>query len=70
MSEQPEENSRQFVISIAACGWPQAGRKKIDLVGLKDFLEDRLGWPVDVVTKAGLEPGIRDRVLREAASVF
>ncbi len=31
----------------------------IDLVGLKEFLEDRLDRPVDVVTKAGLEPSIR-----------
>jgi putative addiction module CopG family antidote len=49
---------------------PDARFSLIDLVGLKDFLEDRLGRPVDVVTKAGLEPGIRNRVLREAASVF
>jgi putative addiction module CopG family antidote len=42
----------------------------IDLVALKDFLEDRLGRKVDVVTKAGLAAGIRDRVLREAESVF
>lgn len=42
----------------------------IDLVALKDFLEDRLDRKVDVVTKAGLESGIRDRVLREAESVF
>jgi uncharacterized protein len=42
----------------------------IDLVALKDFLEDRLDCKVDVVTKAGLEAGIRDRVLREAESVF
>jgi len=42
----------------------------IDLVALKDFLEDRLDRKVDVVTKAGLESGIRDRVLSEAESVF
>lgn len=42
----------------------------VDLVAVKDFLEDRLGHPVDVVTKDGLEPVIRDRVLREAESVF
>ena len=41
-----------------------------DLVAMKDFLEDRLGRPVDVVTKEGLEPLIRDRVLREAETVF
>jgi predicted nucleotidyltransferase len=42
----------------------------IDLVSMKDFLEDRLGRRVDVVTKEGLEPSIRDRVLREAEAVF
>jgi len=42
----------------------------VDLVGVKDFLEDRLGRSVDVVTKEGLEPLIRDRVLREADAVF
>jgi predicted nucleotidyltransferase len=42
----------------------------IDLVSLKDFLEDRLNRKVDVVTKSGLEPTIRDRVLREAEAVF
>jgi putative addiction module CopG family antidote len=42
----------------------------IDLVSLKDFLEDRLRRSVDVVTKEGLEPALRDRVLREAEIVF
>lgn len=49
---------------------PEARFSLIDLVDLKDFLEARLGNKVDVVTKAGLESGIRDRVLREAESVF
>jgi uncharacterized protein len=42
----------------------------VDLVGVKDFLEDRLGRSVDVVTREGLEPLIRDQVLREAEAVF
>jgi len=42
----------------------------IDLVSVKDFLEDQLGRTVDVVTKGGLEPAVRDRVLREAEVVF
>jgi putative addiction module CopG family antidote len=42
----------------------------IDLVAVKDFLEDQLGRKVDVVTRRGLEPTIRDRVLREAEAVF
>jgi putative addiction module CopG family antidote len=42
----------------------------IDLVSVKDFLEERLGRKVDVVTKEGLDPAIRDRILREAERVF
>lgn len=42
----------------------------IDLVSVKDFLEDRLRRTVDVVTREGLDPAIRDRVIREARAVF
>lgn len=42
----------------------------VDLVSLKDFLEDRLGRTVDVVTREGLEPAIRERVIREARAIF
>ena len=49
---------------------PGAQFSLIDLVAVKDFLEDQLGRTVDVVTREGLEPAIRDRVLREAEAVF
>jgi putative addiction module CopG family antidote len=49
---------------------PDARFSLIDLVSVKDFLEDRLGHRVDVVTKEGLDPAVRDRVLREAETVF
>jgi putative addiction module CopG family antidote len=49
---------------------PDAQFSLIDLVTVKDFLEDKLGRRVDVVTRGGLEPAIRDRVLREAEAVF
>jgi uncharacterized protein len=49
---------------------PDARFSLIDLVSVKDFLEERLGRKVDVVTREGLDPGIRDRVLREAEAVF
>jgi uncharacterized protein len=42
----------------------------VDLVSVKDFLEDQLGRTVDVVTREGLDPAIRDRVIREARAVF
>jgi predicted nucleotidyltransferase len=49
---------------------PHAQFSLIDLVAVKDFLEDQLGRRVDVVTRGGLDPAIRDRVLREAEAVF
>jgi len=42
----------------------------VDLVSVKNFVEERLGCEVDVATKEGLEPVIRNRVLREAESAF
>ena len=49
---------------------PGARFSLVDLVSVKDFLEERLGRKVDVVTKEGLDPVIRDRVFREAEAVF
>lgn len=44
-------------------------RTLLDLVAIKQDLEDLLSHPVDVVTEAGISPYIRDRVLREAVSL-
>ena len=49
---------------------PKVKFSLVDLVSVKDFLEDRLGCKVDVVTREGLDPAIRDRVIREARQVF
>lgn len=49
---------------------PDAQFSLIDLVSVKEFLEEQLGRKVDVVTKDGLNPAIRARVLREAERVF
>ncbi|MDE2464703.1 MAG: type II toxin-antitoxin system ParD family antitoxin [Alphaproteobacteria bacterium] len=42
----------------------------IDLVMVKELLEEALGCPVDVVTRDGLEPALRKSVLRDAESIF
>lgn len=42
----------------------------VDLATAKEFLEKRLGRAVDLVTREGLTPAIRDRVLGEAESAF
>lgn len=45
------------------------GRSLLDIVALKQDLEDILGLPVDVVTEAALSPYIRDEVIREATDL-
>jgi len=42
------------------------GRSLLDLVGLKQDLEDLIHRPVDVVTEQSLSPYLRERVLSEA----
>jgi hypothetical protein len=47
----------------------ESRRDLLDLVALKQDLEELLGCPVDVVEEAGLSPYLRERVLREARPV-
>jgi predicted nucleotidyltransferase len=45
------------------------GRNLLDIVAIKQDLEDPLGCKVDVVTEAAISPYIREEVLREAVSL-
>ncbi|MBU0492194.1 MAG: nucleotidyltransferase family protein [Chloroflexi bacterium] len=45
------------------------GRTLLDIVAIKQDLEDLLGCPVDVVTEAAISPYIREQVLREAVNL-
>jgi uncharacterized protein len=45
------------------------GRSLLDLIAIKQDLEDLLGCNVDVVTEAALSPYIREQVLRDAVSL-
>jgi predicted nucleotidyltransferase len=47
----------------------EPGRTLLDLVAIKQDIEDLLNRPVDVVTEAGISPYIRERVLREAVGL-
>ena len=42
------------------------GRSLLDIVAIKQDLEDLLGRKVDVVTEAAISPYIREQVLKEA----
>lgn len=45
------------------------GTSLLDIVAIKQDLEDALGCHVDVVTEASISPYIRERVLGEAVSL-
>lgn len=47
----------------------ERGRTLLDLVAIKQDLEDLLGRDVDVVTQRSLSPYIREQVLREAVAL-
>lgn len=47
----------------------EPGRSLLDIVAIKQDLEDLLGRKVDVVTENALSPYIRAEVLREAMSL-
>jgi predicted nucleotidyltransferase len=47
----------------------EPGRSLLDLIALKQDLEDLLGCKVDVVTEAAVSPYIRDRILRDAVAL-
>jgi predicted nucleotidyltransferase len=44
----------------------EPGRSLLDLIAIKQDLEDLLGHPVDVMTEAALSPYIRDDVVKAA----
>ncbi|HZY40660.1 MAG TPA: nucleotidyltransferase family protein [Anaerolineae bacterium] len=47
----------------------EAGRSLLDLIALKQDLEDMLGCRVDVVTEAAVSPYLRERVLKDAVAL-
>jgi uncharacterized protein len=44
----------------------EPGRSLVDLIGLQHDLADTLGRRVDVVSEGGLNPYLRERILRDA----
>jgi uncharacterized protein len=58
-----EDNETSDVDLLVTLG---EGRSLLDLVGLKQDLEDLIHRTVDVVTDQGLSPYVRERILSEA----
>ena len=49
---------------------PASRFNAFDLVGIKQFLEDRLGSSVDITTRDGLHPRLRETIEQMAVRVF
>ncbi len=49
---------------------PMGKFNAFDLVGIKLFLEDELSTPVDVTTRDGLHPRLREKIEQAAVHVF
>jgi len=49
---------------------PESRFNGFDLVGIKLFLDDRLGTVVDVTNRDSLHPQLRERIERSAVRVF
>lgn len=61
--EADEKSDIDFLVDL------ESGRSLMDLGGLLMDLKNVLGRDVDVVTEKGLNPRIRDRVLKEAVAL-
>ena len=47
----------------------EEGRSLLDLVAIKQELEDSLGWRVDVLTPGAMSPYLRSRIMAEAIAL-
>jgi uncharacterized protein len=49
---------------------PEGHFNAFDLVGIKNYLEDRLNIPVDLTTRDGLHPMLKSEIEQTAVQVF
>ena len=64
------ENTPASDIDVFIDTDPEVSFSLLDLVEVKHFLEDNLGCEVDVVTREGLHPHIKEGILNESEQVF
>ena len=65
-----DENASQSDIDVFIDADPEASFSLLDLVDVKHFLEDNLRCEVDIVTREGLHPRIKESVINESERVF
>jgi predicted nucleotidyltransferase len=61
--EQDEKSDADILVRF------YGGATLFDLVGLGDFLEDKLGVKVDVVSERAVREELKDRILKEVVAV-
>lgn len=49
---------------------PDSHFNAFDLIDIKSMIERRLGSPVDLTTRDGLHPKLREKIERDAIQVF
>jgi predicted nucleotidyltransferase len=61
--ESGRESDVDFLIEL------EPGRTLLDIIGMKQDLEDLLQRKVDVVTEGAVSPYLRDEIVRQAVSL-
>lgn len=61
--EQSADSDLDLLVSM------EPGRSLLDVIAIRQDLEDVLGYSVDVVTEGGLSPYLRERILAEARTL-
>ena len=65
-----DENTSASDIDVFIDTDPEASFSLLDLVDVKYFLEDNLRCEVDIATREGLHPHIKESVISESEQVF
>ena len=61
--EESPESDLDIIVEM------EKGRSLLDIIAIKQDIEELLGRKVDVVTEASISPYIRDNVLKEAVAL-
>ncbi len=61
--EQKKESDVDIIVRF------REGATLFDLVGLADFIEEKLGIKADVVSERAIRPELKERILKEVVAV-
>jgi len=61
--EQKKESDVDIIVRF------KEGATLFDLVGLADFIEEKLGIKADVVSERAIRPELKERILKEVVAV-